>query len=581
MLPISEKLLVARPLAAYLLVITLAVALYAQTTRFQFTLDDPLVTTLSSQVGNFKTNDLATLFSSHFYAGSGNVGSNNSNLYRPVAKLSFVLDYLLAGRKFTPASFHLTNVILYALLCAVVLRFLRRLMPDAPLTTFCMAMVFTVLPAHTEVVANIKHREEMLSLLFALSAWIAATSGRGKAAVRALLATTLFLLALLSKESALLLLPLFFLGEYVFRDRRLQLRPLLLAAAPLAVYFFLRFKALGALFSPEGTATFFLAGEGLPIRLLTSAWIFTRYYLWDQLVTQQLNPSFSHYFILQPEQALTAPHLLSLALCLALAVSSLIASLWRKSVAGYWLFFFFCSAGLATNVIPIGTAGAFRLIFTPSLGLSAFVVAVIAGICRLTAGASAHSLPRREAYRLLAVCLPLIAFYGYQTFTRAGIWKNNYTLFAYAAGVDSQNPLSSYEAGNFSGEGIGPVKIGHFANALRQYSTNERMFTKLDERNLVAYATMATETAFYSLESDPLAALALADTGVRVFSRLAVVRGNRPDSNAPAPYYVKALAEYRLGRREASLQTCREGLSIHSHEGLSRLQEKIAAEAGR
>ncbi|MBK9759998.1 MAG: hypothetical protein IPO90_08525 [Flavobacteriales bacterium] len=173
-----------------------------------------------------------------------------------------------------PGVHHLVNVLLYALTGLVLLRMLRRsVFLDHPMAAFAAALLFIFHPIHTEVVANIKSRDELLSLLFLLltlhyllvhhnhtvpaSAASGPPRGKQKTASRtqttsgensALLTACLFFtLALLSKENGivfLLIVPLtihFFTPLSLVRAMRASLPIVLLTGAYLA----LRFVLLG------------------------------------------------------------------------------------------------------------------------------------------------------------------------------------------------------------------------------------------------------------------------------------------------------------------------------------------------
>ncbi|MBL7777699.1 MAG: hypothetical protein JNK66_05290 [Chitinophagales bacterium] len=64
------------------------------------------------------------------------------------------------------------NVLLYALLCALFLRVLSELLRDYnPLIPFIATLIYAAHPIHTEVVASIKNRDEILAFIFSM-AWL-------------------------------------------------------------------------------------------------------------------------------------------------------------------------------------------------------------------------------------------------------------------------------------------------------------------------------------------------------------------------------------------------------------------------
>src|SRR2546426_381873 len=103
-------------------------------------------------------------------------GTSADLLYRPLTTFSFALNHLVHGMR--PLGFHLVNVLLHVLVSLTVYRVVRQLCADCwlPLLT---ALLFAVHPIHTDAVASIVGRAELLMALFtliALSFYIEATS---------------------------------------------------------------------------------------------------------------------------------------------------------------------------------------------------------------------------------------------------------------------------------------------------------------------------------------------------------------------------------------------------------------------
>ena len=145
------------------------------------------------------------------------------------------------------ASFrHLNNVLLYLLLCLVVYAFLKRtVFASNQDMAFLGALLFLIHPVHTEVVANVKGREDIVSLLFILLSllyFVLFVNEKKKSS--GLLASLFLFLALLSKEYALLMLFIVPLTIYFFKKSDLDKRSGLLFCAflllPFGIYLILR-----------------------------------------------------------------------------------------------------------------------------------------------------------------------------------------------------------------------------------------------------------------------------------------------------------------------------------------------------
>ena len=116
---------------------------------------------------------------------------------------------------------HVINVLIYALSVVVLLYFLRYIIfKDNPLMAFIAAVLFAVHPMHTEVVANVKSRDEIMSLLFMCLTFIFAFKYEDNKKNVWLLIAALgnFLLAFLSKEYAITIVALLPLALIAFRQ---------------------------------------------------------------------------------------------------------------------------------------------------------------------------------------------------------------------------------------------------------------------------------------------------------------------------------------------------------------------------
>jgi tetratricopeptide (TPR) repeat protein len=138
--------------------------------------------------------------------------------YRPLVLASFALEYAIAGP--VPAIYHLTNILLHALVCVLLYVLVRRLFA-APMLALIAASLFAVHPVHTEVVTAISGRGDLLGTLFIVAGAILYAEPTGHPTPRRMLAAlTCMALALLSKESSLVAIALLPLTDLVGRDAR-------------------------------------------------------------------------------------------------------------------------------------------------------------------------------------------------------------------------------------------------------------------------------------------------------------------------------------------------------------------------
>lgn len=129
-------------------------------------------------------------------------------LYVPITFLSYQVDWLVSNGQ--AWMFHLTNVGLFAgIVClgfAILQRFMRRT------TALLLALLFAVHPLNVESVAWIAARKDLLSTIFLLGSLLLFLR-YGESARRNLLywSMALFVCAVLSKVTAVMLVPLLFL----------------------------------------------------------------------------------------------------------------------------------------------------------------------------------------------------------------------------------------------------------------------------------------------------------------------------------------------------------------------------------
>ena len=162
--------------------------------------------------------------------------------WRPATLLSYALELRLWG--ISPWGFHLTNILLHTANTLLLYLLLKRFRPEGALP-WTASLLFLLHPAHGENIAWISGRTDLLAFLFlALSLLFRLEYEERKRGLS--ISLLFFTLALLSKEAALLFLPLLFL---LFPSKGLKNRLLLLLPylSLLPLYLFLHQKAASTL----------------------------------------------------------------------------------------------------------------------------------------------------------------------------------------------------------------------------------------------------------------------------------------------------------------------------------------------
>lgn len=154
----------------------------------------------------------------HVFTGNLIEGAaRKSVFYRPVQAITYMADYSVW--KLDVRGYHITNIILHVL-AALSVYWITLILSGARAASFFTALLFITHPVHTEAVAYISGRADILSALFmmlCLAFYIKQCSVKRIGIYSAMMAC--FVLAVLSKEYALILPVLILIYHYAFRRK--------------------------------------------------------------------------------------------------------------------------------------------------------------------------------------------------------------------------------------------------------------------------------------------------------------------------------------------------------------------------
>ncbi|MBL0053198.1 MAG: hypothetical protein IPP29_17685 [Bacteroidetes bacterium] len=138
-----------------------AFVIYANTLNHSWALDD-FPTIYDNRITMQEINSIPTLMSTAYWYG---LDGKNDWLYRPLSMVMFAIEWEIAPN--TPALGHWVNVLFYSLTAFMLFKFLAELFKGKNiLFPLSIALIYIAHPIHTEVVANIKSRDEIMSFLF-------------------------------------------------------------------------------------------------------------------------------------------------------------------------------------------------------------------------------------------------------------------------------------------------------------------------------------------------------------------------------------------------------------------------------
>jgi tetratricopeptide (TPR) repeat protein len=198
---ISEKYLIAiteRGIGFYYAIIAITCfVVFGNTLLNEYGLDDHLTTNHNPLIEK-GIKALPEIFTTNY------IDEDGMQLdYRPLVKATYAIEYSLFG--WNPHISHFINILLYALACCVILKVLVDVLGSSNFAVvFVGVLIYVVHPVHTEVVASLKNRDELLVLLFTfLSAYQFISHSSGNDKRHFTFGLLFFLLALFSKISCL------------------------------------------------------------------------------------------------------------------------------------------------------------------------------------------------------------------------------------------------------------------------------------------------------------------------------------------------------------------------------------------
>ena len=416
------------------LVFIFAFILYANTLGHDYAQDDAIVIldNMYTQQGvegipGILTKD--TFFG--FFKEEGKAKLVSGGRYRPFTLIMFALEWELFGKN--PTVSHFINVMLYGFLGVLIYFLLLRLFKDHEkvLPVFAVAslsaLIYIAHPIHTEAVANIKGRDEIMSMLGSVAAlWALLVYNDTQKKSFLLWSFLFFFIALMSKENAITFLAIVPISLILFRGNSLVQSiksswPLWLASV---LFLGIRFSVLG--FDFGGTPNELMNNPFLKL----SGTGYVAFSFAEKMATIL-------FTLLKYLQLMVFPHPLShdyypraieimnfsdwqvwLSIFIHIALVWAAVKRWKSDpLSSFGILFYLISLSIVSNIVfPIGTNMSERFLFMPSLGL----ILVMSGLI----------IQNLKPSRLWMISsLVIILLLSYKTIDRNKVWKDDFTLF--------------------------------------------------------------------------------------------------------------------------------------------------------
>lgn len=454
-----------------LIIAILAVLCYGNTLTLHYALDDRMVILESKYTIKGGWDSVKSIFTEDTFTGY--FGSDHSIVaggrYRPMSQLTYMIEFQLFGKKIReqigdlddyynlhnpaneqlfydtllPFVNHLMNLLYFTLLCLLLYEVLARIFPQysgidsqrseasAPKwfqsLPFIATLLFAMHPIHTEVVANVKGRDEIFAMLGAFAAlWASLKYVDSRKWYWLIVSLLAFTFGIFSKENTITFLAVVPLAIYYLQSDKKRSIDYLITLIPLVIgsafFLYVRAKALGSMMQPDMTSNILnnpyvhstraqqiattLITWGIYLKLLFFPHPLTHDYYPHQIaITDFSNPLVW----------------LLLIGCIAL-VGYGIWKLKKKTVPAFAILYFIITFSITSNLLfNVGTFMNERFVFMASAGFTLLV----GWWLYLLATAPAPALQKTAVGVGAVVCL----LFGIKTFTRNFTWMDDFTLF--------------------------------------------------------------------------------------------------------------------------------------------------------
>jgi len=420
-----------------------AFLLYANTLGHQWAQDDTVVITdnMLTQKGlagipQIFTKD--TFFGYFKIEGKASVVAGGR--YRPLTVAMFAIIYQLFGKN--PFPFHMLTVLLFAFLCFLLYRTLFLLLRNyrdpgyGQVISFSSALLFAALPEHTEVVANVKGCDEIVTLLFSLGALYLCLKAidTGKFFFSILAGLSLFL-GLLAKENAvtfLLIIPLalIFFRKTNFDQTVKTIAPLV---AAFIAFFVMRMAVLPEFLSKppmellnnpfikyvDGHWVNFTAGEKYATIFYTLGQ-YIKLLFFPITLTHDYYPR--HIGIMEWSDPAVLVSLLAYILLGVYVLWSFMKG--KRDLIVFGILFFLITLSIVSNLVfAIGTNMGERFLFMPSIGFCLVISVLLVKLME-----SSQKVDFRKIATPSAALGIILILFSAKTIMRNPVWHDNKTL---------------------------------------------------------------------------------------------------------------------------------------------------------
>ena len=508
----------------------------------------------------FQTTNIPQFFkqATFFSGGSGLSGW----FYRPLVMISFLLTGVIFGQ--SPFGFHLVQLVLHLAGASILFLVLRELFQlkvkkEATPLALLLSLIFVVHPAHVEAVSYISSIAEPLYTLLFLVAFLVIIKSRSKklTSKQFYIVIASFLLSLLTKEGAVIFLPIVAVYLFFF-DKKALLKKITPFVVGLGGYLLIRLTFFGIqtqrpdFLSPISNVSFYE-------RLLTVPFVFSRF-LMTFFFPKILSVSQHRVVMNINDPYFIAPLILSLAF--VLVVAFYLIKKRSKMATFFAIWFVFAVSPVLNLILPLDMSFAERWLYIPMIGLLGLL-----GVLAIET-----KFLRRNINTLLTIGFLAVLVLTIRTLYRNMDWKDGYTLYSHDIEIESE----SFDLQN--NLGVEMFRKGEYEDAFLRFeksvelqprwtiSLNNLAATyenKGDDNMAYEYYSKSVETGNYYLAYENLAALTLklygSEKAVEFLDEALVKFPNNMKLN-----HIAAISYYELGERALALIHAQKAYELYS-----------------
>lgn len=425
------------------IILAFSFILYGNTLFNDYALDDAIVIT-QNQFTKKGLDGIGDIFTTEYFTGFFGKQKNlvSGGRYRPLSVATYAVEYEFFGK--SPGISHFFNILLYALTGYFLFLVLMQLFPIENKNkwwfsfSFLSTIVWLAHPIHTEAIANIKGRDEILTLLGSLIAlWFAIRYVKEKKILQLVWCSIFLFLGILAKETAITFVFIIPFAIYLFVDKKVK--SIITITLPLlaisCIYLLIRFSIVG------------LPNQDIPGELMNNpflhsttnqkfATIFFTFIIYFKLLFFPHPLTYDYYpYHIQITDFSNMWVILSIVINIALVTLALM-NLKKNKLLSFSILFYFTTFSLVSNIVfPVGTFMNERFMFVPSITFALLLVYYLQKF-----------FSKKQSTITTIIILILIPYAG-KTIVRNQDWKDDLTLFSHDVKISYNSAKSNTSAG--------------------------------------------------------------------------------------------------------------------------------------